>query len=592
VTGSGFGADRFGWPDDALAEVHTRRGWTEAAIERLELTFDASTGVIGFPLVDATGDTLGVLRYLPYPEQRNGKRKTEQPAGVPRQLFPPPETIGQDAVELVLTEGEPDQVAAASAGYTAVAVPGVEGWKAEYAGRFAGRRWTVFVVFDADAGGRRAAHRVAGDLAAAGVDARVVDLAPERDDGYDVTDYLLEYGGPAFGTLLDEAEPYAPELEPDADAGYRLTVRTAAQILAIPEPVRDPLLGPLLDRGYRTVVVGDTGHGKTSFALQMLGAVVKGETMLGYDGAGAGPALVVDLEQGLRSIKRGLREAGLDGRDDVLYVTVPDGLALDRDPEHLRALDAVLAEYRPALLLLDPYYKAHRADDPNAERPIIDLMRALDGLRAVYDFALILPAHPRKDVAGREGARKLTVHDVAGSGAATRGAEIVLGLERLGHGYARLRYLKDRDGDLPVGDHVSMLYSKDTGFRLDPKDSTSDESLEAKVLEAGLPWSTVKEWRVELGVREAQARRVLDALVERGELAFAVGPPGRNANAKCYSGAPEAWEHTGAQEQFPLETECAPGAPGSLKREPEAGAPDEADVIREHNLEAEADSWT
>src|SRR5438093_1458953 len=100
------------------------------------------------------------------------------------------------------------------------------------------------------------------------------------------------------------------------------------------------------------------------------------------------------------------------------------------EPFQLRALTG------PEIIgLPDPIYKAHRGA-ANEERPIVDLMRILDALRAKFGFALIMPAHPRKDVVASNGARKLTLHDVAGSGAITRGAEIVLGLERLSHGYA------------------------------------------------------------------------------------------------------------------------------------------------------------
>ena len=42
MSGFGFGADRFGWTDEALAELHRNRGWTEPAIERLELTYDSA----------------------------------------------------------------------------------------------------------------------------------------------------------------------------------------------------------------------------------------------------------------------------------------------------------------------------------------------------------------------------------------------------------------------------------------------------------------------------------------------------------------------------------------------------------------------
>jgi hypothetical protein len=325
------------------------------------------------------------------------------------------------------------------------------------------------------------------------------------------------------------------------DGPYRLLVRTAPEVMALPEPDESHvLLGPFLFQGARTIIVGDTGHGKTSFALQMLAAIVTGGEMLGHVGAGRGPVMIVDLEQGIRSIKRGLREAGLGERDDVLHISVPDGLALDREIEHYRALTVVIAEHRPIAVLLDPYYKAHRADDPNAERPIIDLMRSLDAMRVAFGFALILPAHPRKDVAGaKDGARKLSIHDVAGSSALTRGVEIVLGVERLGHGYARLRYLKDRDGDLEIGNSVGMLYSRAGGFHLDPRSTETDEGVESKITETEYGWATTREWAKEINVQHTRVAKLLEAMAAKGVVAYAVGPEGRKSTAKCYSTRPE-----------------------------------------------------
>jgi hypothetical protein len=246
---------------------------------------------------------------------------------------------------------------------------------------------------------------------------------------------------------------------------FALTVRTAREYCALPEPDESALLlGPLVRRGERTIIVGDPGHGKTSLALQFLAGVVRGDDVFGFLGAGAGPALYIDLEQGVRSIKRCLRETQFMDSDDVLVVSVPDGLALDADAEHYAELCRVIGEHRPTVVLLDPFYKAHRADDPNAERPVIDLMRKLDALRTERGFALLMPAHPRKDVPGSKGHRKLTLHDVAGSGAVTRGAEVVLAIERLEHGAARLRVLKDRDGDLQVGDAWPLLFDREHGF--------------------------------------------------------------------------------------------------------------------------------
>lgn len=269
--------------------------------------------------------------------------------------------------------------------------------------------------------------------------------------------------------------------------------------------------------------------------------------------------MFVDLEQGQRSIKRLLRESGLHERDDVVYVPVPDGLALDTDKPHRDELERLLAEHAPAVLVLDPLYKAHRGD-ANEERAVVPLMRYLDRLRVEHRFALVLPVHPRKDPLSKS-ARKLTLHDVAGSGAITRGAELVLGLERLAHGYARLRILKDRDADLEVGAAWPLLFERGDGFRLDPREQQADDELEQRVLASAPEARTVKEWAAELGIREGRAKAILERLVEAGALEVAVGPPGRKSNARCYSTAPAPWEQVGAEAQLLLEAGAAPAAP-------------------------------
>jgi hypothetical protein len=147
------------------------------------------------PVRDASGDTLSVLHYLPGAVDPVKKMLAE--AGATRELFPPPEAIGEDEVAggtLLLCEGEPDCVRLWSAGVAAVAVPGAQNWQSEWAPRFRGRRWTVIVCFDADETGRAKAPGVAADLLAAGVDARLADLDQyaEGVEDFDLTDLLGE----------------------------------------------------------------------------------------------------------------------------------------------------------------------------------------------------------------------------------------------------------------------------------------------------------------------------------------------------------------------------------------------------------------
>jgi len=256
-------------------------------------------------------------------------------------------------------------------------------------------------------------------------------------------------------------------------------VLTARAICELPEPDREAeLLGPLVVAGQRTVVGGYTGEGKTSFVLRLVKAITAGEEFLEWKGAG-GRALIVDAEQGLRTIKRRLREVGLAGSEQVDYLQVPDGLALDGDAD-ARQLENVLREGRYALVLADPLYKLHRGDS-NEERHAVDLMRRFDRWRADFGFALLLTTHPRKR---QPQGTRFTIDELFGSGAYTRGAEVVLGLQRLRPGYSRLHFFKDRDGDLPsMNETWGLLFDQERGFCRDPEDGQAKPTAAARIAE-------------------------------------------------------------------------------------------------------------
>lgn len=498
------------------------------------------------------------------PAQLKAGRWVWNLSGAPVLLYRLPRVEGAlEAGETIyVVDGEKDADAIEAAGGCATCCARPQGWTLEHSEQLTGAR-RVRIVVDRDSGaGARQAREVAASLVEAGaVASSDIDFVQARE-GKDAADHL------AAGRSLAELVPVVLEEETAPGEAFTLRVATARGFAGLPEPDElSLLLGPLVRRGERTIIVGDTGHGKTTLALQLAAGVLSGADVLGYQGAAQGPVLWLDLEQGVRSIKRGLREAGLDAREDVLVVSVPDGLALGSDPEHDAEVARVVRAHGPAVVLLDPFYKAHRADDPNAERPIIDLMRRLDALRAEHGFALLLPAHPRKDVPGRDGPRKLTLHDVAGSGALTRGAEVVLGIERLSHGYARLRVLKDRDGDLQVGDAWPLVYDRERGFRLDPKEELADEIVEQRIREevAAGALRTAREWAVELGIRQTRARDMLERLAEASEISIVVGPPGRSARARCYGTAPENPEQSGSVGSSGAGEQLLPLLPPSLE---------------------------
>lgn len=166
-----------------IARLARDRGWRYETICELELGLDR--GRITIPVRDHDGRLVGLLRYQPWPGA--GQAKMRAAPGSRRLLLPHP--VAETSLRVVLVEGEPDMIAARSRGLPAIALPGVDCWRPDWSQLLAGRQITI--IMDADPQGRRLAERIARDLYEH-ADAAIADLAPERDDGYDLTDWLLE----------------------------------------------------------------------------------------------------------------------------------------------------------------------------------------------------------------------------------------------------------------------------------------------------------------------------------------------------------------------------------------------------------------
>lgn len=267
------------------------------------------------------------------------------------------------------------------------------------------------------------------------------------------------------------------------------------------------LLGPLLVAGRRVVLGAATGHGKTRLALQMIRAVLFGEDFLGWEGLGEGRALLIDAEQGAPTLRRRLEEVGLGTSDQLDVVHVPDGVALDQNPEDQAALEEVFEEGRYDLVVADPLYKLHRGDS-NEERSAVDLMRRLDRWRDQFGFALLLVVHTRK------GSKRVTLDDLFGSSAYVRGAEVVLALTRSDSGITTFEVLKDRDGELPYREKWNLVLDGDSGFRRTEENGAARVQA-VDVVRRGLterPGMTYKDLTEATGVGERRLRDILPPL--------------------------------------------------------------------------------
>ena len=333
---------------------------------------------------------------------------------------------------------------------------------------------------------------------------------------------------------------------------------TARELCALEPPNSHPLLGspergPLILPGWRVVVGGQSGGGKTTLCMRIIRSVVLGDEFLEWKGYG-GRALVLDLEQGLRTVQRRLNEAGLDQSEDVDYFRIPDGLGIDQEPEQREWLDGLLrhgheGRGRYDIVLVDPLYKLYHGEGD--ERGMIDLMRHLDRWREEMGFALLLPAHLRKtDTTGR---RKLGMDDISGSGAIVRGAEVVIGVEMLsrlpesgaGFGKSRLHWWKDRDGDLPVGQKWQLSFRPEVGYSIDESVVKTTMGALTECLARSWPDPlTVRDIAERIGRSERTVERKIRELRQTMDLTESVGAHGKIGYrlTEVYDPEEEGWE--------------------------------------------------
>jgi hypothetical protein len=115
-------------------------------------------------------------------------------------------------------------IAARSCGLAAIAIPGTMSWQPSCAPLLAGREVTV--LMDCDPAGRRAARDIAADLGSIAATVEIADLWPDRHDGYDLTDRILERRRSRSGPLT--ARTIASLLRP-VSLGHLNTPRADAR---------------------------------------------------------------------------------------------------------------------------------------------------------------------------------------------------------------------------------------------------------------------------------------------------------------------------------------------------------------------------
>jgi hypothetical protein len=175
-----------------LARLHAERGWTYPTMRDLGLGLDR--GRITIPIRNRAGSLRGLLRYQPWP---SAHPKMLAVPGSRLGLIPHP--AAEPSRHILLVEGPPDMITGRSHGLPAIAVPGTDSFKPTWARLLTGRQVTI--IMDTDPQGRAAAQRIAVYLDGHAAKVEVLDLAPERNDGYDLTDWLTDHPSRDLSTL-------------------------------------------------------------------------------------------------------------------------------------------------------------------------------------------------------------------------------------------------------------------------------------------------------------------------------------------------------------------------------------------------------
>lgn len=206
-----------------LALLQEQEGYTSQGLRALGV--GQTERGLNFTERDARGRAVGLLTYVP-PTFRStvpGPPKALERGGARGMIYG-----ALDAEMIVVTEGAPATLAAASCGFSVLGVASASYAPTKSAGRLVRGR-NVVIFCDADPSGRAAAGRSRRWALESGAEgAAIVDLWPDRHDGRDIADELRERGRAHTVDLLMSAIARATFDLPNRTRGRPATELQAA----------------------------------------------------------------------------------------------------------------------------------------------------------------------------------------------------------------------------------------------------------------------------------------------------------------------------------------------------------------------------
>ncbi len=197
----------------------------------------------------------------------------------------------------------------------------------------------------------------------------------------------------------------------------RIRVFTPSELRAY-NPAQEPVLvgDNHVTRGEVFVIGGEPGVGKSRLGVSLAIGGATGRDWLGLKVRERFRTLILQTENGRYRLKNDFDEIGVGDLDDWIRISEPPPFGLTfSNPEFQADLTAIIADFKPHVVMLDPWNAAAKDDRQKDYAETFDIIRAI--LPKGDDKpALGIVAHTRKPGAGerRNGGTGL-MHTLSGS---------------------------------------------------------------------------------------------------------------------------------------------------------------------------------
>ncbi len=279
-------------------------------------------------------------------------------------------------------------------------------------------------------------------------------------------------------------------------------------VMSIPDTDLDWLMDGVLPLAGMSLVSAAPKVGKSTLARCLALAVSRGMEFMGRATA-KGTVLYVALEDSPRQIRAHMTEIGAHGEDPIGWYGHGDFPA--STGSRLNTLDAVIREFDPVLVVIDPLFKFIAIKDGDAYAEVSAALNPLMQIARRTGVHILLTHHNRKG--GGEGGE-----EVLGSTALFAGVDTLMSLKR--DGDARTVQTIQREGaDLPA----TVLQLDPTGWlqtggvRSEVKARELDDQILAVIGDAGQPMAAADVVEA-TGRRKVAVLASLRRLTEMGAL--------------------------------------------------------------------------